>query len=123
MPVIQGFEPEEYAKHVAMYGDMLKPNMWVGVGSVCKRQGKPEKILAVLRAIKAVRPDLRLHGFGVKLTALKVPEIVGLLHTADSMAWSYHARKNGRNANDRNEAAVFASKVSILAKGTHDRIQ
>lgn len=114
MPVIQGYTPEEYVNHVKMYGGLLKPGMWVGVGSVCKRQGKPEAILAVLRAIKAARPDLRLHGFGVKLTALKVPEIVALLHTADSMAWSYHARKNGRSANDRDEAAAFTSKVDYL---------
>lgn len=119
MPVIQGFAPEEYVAHVRMYGDLLKPGMWVGVGSVCKRQGKPEAILAVLRAIKAERPDLRLHGFGVKLTALKVWEIVELLHTADSMAWSYHARKNGRSANDRNEAAAFASKVVTLTRNEH----
>jgi hypothetical protein len=115
MPVIQGFTPEEYADHVRAYGDLLEPGMWVGVGSVCKRQGKPEAILAVLHAIKAVRPDLRLHGFGVKLTALKVRAICELLHTADSMAWSYHARKNGRNANDRREAAAFADRVQALA--------
>lgn len=116
MPVIQGYAPEEYVAHIRMYGDLLNPGMWVGVGSVCKRQGKPEAILAVLRAIKAERPDLKLHGFGVKLTALKVWEIVKLLHTADSMAWSYHARKNGRSANCRNEAAAFASKVSTLTE-------
>jgi hypothetical protein len=116
MPVIQGYAPEEYASHVRMYGDLLKHGMWVGVGSVCKRQGRPEAILAVLRAINAVRPDLRLHGFGVKLTALRVREIVELLHTADSMSWSYHARKNGRSANDRGEAAMFASKVRSLTE-------
>lgn len=117
MPVIQGFAPEQYAEHIRMYGDLLTPGMWVGVGSVCKRQGDPKAILAVLRAIKGERPDLNLHGFGVKLTALKIPDIVGLLHTADSMAWSFHARKNGRSANDRNEAAAFASKVSMLTEG------
>lgn len=63
MPVLQGWTREDYARHVAMYGDRLTPGMWVGVGSVCKRQGKVSAIEDVLHAIKEVRPDLRLHGF------------------------------------------------------------
>jgi hypothetical protein len=58
-----------------------------------------------------VRPDLRLHGFGVKQTALLHPGVRELLATADSMAWSYHARRNGRSANDWREAAAFAQRV------------
>lgn len=69
MPVLQGFAPSDYANHVEQYGARLKPGMWVGVGSVCKRQGDPTAIVAVLRAIRAIRPDLRLHGFGVKKQA------------------------------------------------------
>lgn len=123
MPVLQGFAPEEYARHIEMYGDLLTPGMWVGVGSVCKRQGKPEAIVAVLRAIKASRPDLRLHGFGVKLTALKVRAVHDLLHTADSMAWSFHARKNGRSANDWREAQTFASRVDSLADARRGQLE
>lgn len=63
MPVLQGFAPSDYVRHLEMYGDRLKPSMWVGVGSVCKRQGNPELVADVLLAIKEVRPDLRLHGF------------------------------------------------------------
>lgn len=63
MPVLQGFEVEDYLRHIEMYGDRLTPGMWVGVGSVCKRQGDASVIEALLLAIKEVRPDLRLHGF------------------------------------------------------------
>jgi len=117
MPVLQGFTPEEYIVHLRAYGDRLAPGMWVGVGSVCKRQGDPAAILAVLRAIKAERPDLRLHGFGVKLTALKNAEIRGLLHSADSMAWSFSARKQGRDGNSWREALAFVRKVQSLTPG------
>lgn len=114
MPVLQGWLPGDYAAHLRAYGARLAQGAWVGVGSVCKRQGDPTLILAVLQAIKAVRPDLRLHGFGVKLTALKHPEVRALLHTADSMAWSFSARKQGRDANDPQEALDFWRKVSAL---------
>jgi hypothetical protein len=111
MPVLQGYAPDDYARHIEMYGDRLAPGMWVGVGSVCKRNGNPAAIVRVLQAIKDARPDLRLHGFGLKSTALSSPHITGLLHTADSMAWSFAARKQGRNANDWREAKRFAENI------------
>lgn len=115
MPVLQGFSPSDYARHVAMYGDRLTPGMWVGVGSVCKRQGDPKAIIAVLQAIHRVRPDLDLHGFGVKKTALLHPGVRELLATADSMAWSYAARKQGRDGNSREEAKSFEAVVNAAA--------
>jgi hypothetical protein len=115
MPVLQGFAPQDYVNHIRMYGDRLKPGMWVGVGSVCKRQGDPRAIVSVLQAISMERPDLLLHGFGVKKTALMHAGVRELLATADSMAWSYHARKNGRSANDWREAEAFAAAVNESA--------
>lgn len=88
--------------------------MWVGVGSVCKRNSNPRQIVDVLSAIHTTRPDLRLHGFGIKKTALKNPLIHWLLHSADSMAWSFHARKNGRDANGPGEALRFANEIGAL---------
>lgn len=113
MPVLQGYAPEEYVSHVRQYGERLPHGAWVGVGSVCKRNASPEKILDVLLAIKRERPDLRLHGFGLKMTALGNGIIRQLLETADSMAWSFAARKQGRNANDWRNAAAFADAISI----------
>lgn len=100
MPVLQGYTPAEYVRHIEMYGNRLRPGMWVGVGSVCKRNSNPAAIKAVLLAIKKARPDLKLHAFGLKVTALASALIRKLLETADSMAWSYAARKQGRNGND-----------------------
>lgn len=104
LPVLQGFAPGDYVQHIRMYGARLAPGMWVGVGSVCKRNGDPRSIAAVLIAIKNERPDLKLHGFGLKKTALGSDFITSMLHTADSMAWSFHARKQGRNGNSWREA-------------------
>lgn len=112
MPVLQGYHPAEYACHVQQYGVRLAPDAWVGVGSVCQRQGMPKAIARVLDAIHAVRPDLRLHGFGVKCTALCSPLVRAHLWSADSMAWSYQARKQGRNANDWREAQAFVHAIT-----------
>ena len=92
MPVLQGYTPESYVDHVKMYGDRLKEGMYVGVGSVCKRNTSPSSIVQVLKAIKKIRPDLRLHGFGVKTTALAWQDVRDNLESADSMAWSFAAR-------------------------------
>ena len=85
MPVLQGYDPEEYAKHVRDYGSLLKQNAWVGVGSICKRNSNPESIIDVLNAILEIRPDLRLHGFGIKKTCLQDSAIRDRLFSADSM--------------------------------------
>lgn len=99
---------------IRMYGAELEYGAWVGVGSVCKRNGDPRAIEAVLLAIQAERPDLKLHGFGIKLTALASGLVRRLLHSADSMAWSFSARKQGRNGNDWAEAERFRQNIEIM---------
>lgn len=111
MPVLQGYSPEEYLDHLADYGERLKLRHWVGVGSVCKRNSNPDSILQVLLGIKSARPDLRLHGFGVKRTALEHPIVRRLFFSTDSMAWSYAARREGRDANDPQEAISYGNKI------------
>lgn len=111
MPVLQGYAPSEYVDHIRQYGARLLPGMWVGVGSVCKRNGDPNAIEDVLLAIHRVRPDLRLHGFGLKITALSSGIVHQILHSADSLAWSYAARRQGRNANDWREARSYLAAV------------
>jgi hypothetical protein len=59
--------------------------------------------------------DLRLHGFGVKITSLRDAGVRGLLHSADSMAWSYNARMNGRDRNAWEEAAAFTKRIQEAA--------
>lgn len=112
MPVLQGYEPQDYVAHLAAYGDRLAHGAWVGVGSVCKRNGNPRAVEAVLLAIHRARPDLLLHGFGLKSTALSSWLVTELLHTADSMAWSFAARRAGRNPNDWREAMAWTSRIT-----------
>ncbi len=115
LPVLQGYTCEEYLRHLEAYGDLLKPGSRVGVGSVCKRNVKPDEVRHILTSIKRERPDLRLHGFGLKFTALLDPEIRKALYSSDSMAWSTAARyERPGSQNDWHEAKRYVQKVNAI---------
>jgi len=129
MPVLQGYLPHEYVECLRMYErrGLMPHGAYVGVGSVCKRNVNPETVVEVLSAIKRHRPDLQLHGFGIKITALKDPKVRALLASADSMAWSVDARhtrnrirKQGGDPttapspNDWRVAKAYTSRVQEL---------
>ncbi len=120
MPCIQGQVPGDYVEHLRMYGQILEPGEWVGVGSVCKRKND-SAIREVLRAIKGERPDLRLHGFGLKLTALRCAEVWDTLYSADSMAWSYAERMKRRDGlkgdpNGLAPALEFEERINTMPR-------
>lgn len=90
IPVLQGWEPDEYLRCWEMYeqaGVSLGDWHTVGLGSVCRRQN-----MAVAGTIVRSLVPLRLHGFGVKLTGLE--SYGDVLASADSMAWSLAGRHN-----------------------------
>ena len=113
MPVLQGFAVEDYLSHIDQYGDRLQEGQWVGVGSVCKRNSSPSEVEAILMAIKAKRPDLRLHGFGLKKTALKSGLVRSLLYSADSQAHSFGSTGQSKFANASNPliAKKYAEEI------------
>jgi hypothetical protein len=114
LPVLQGWKPADYARHATAYGERLQPGQWTGVGSVCKRNADPVAIAAIQRAILAVRPDLNLHMFGLKITAFGSRDVRRMTYSSDSMAWSLHARLHGRDGNDPDEATRYVDRVEAL---------
>lgn len=94
VPVLQGWHPDEYLAHVAMYaaaGVDVTKEATVGVGTVCRRQATAEGV-EIFRRLHAI--GVRCHGFGVKTEGLKKAH--QYLTSADSLAWSFHARKQRR---------------------------
>lgn len=91
MPVLQGRTPADYVHHMENYGDRLVEGQWIGVGSLCRRSIK--EVEAILLGVKMKRPDLCLHGFGVKRRMFSSDIVRSLLYSADSLAPSYRARK------------------------------
>ena len=114
MPVLQGFTPDDYRHHAQRLRPWISTNARVGVGSVCKRQTDFEELRRVLEAIKDVAPEWKLHGFGVKSTALRFGAICDLLWSVDSMAWSFAARREGRNANNISECLRWLGRVENI---------
>lgn len=47
LPVLQGYAPDDYVRHIHAYGARLAFDQWVGVGSVCKRNGDPREVAGV----------------------------------------------------------------------------
>lgn len=126
MPVLQGTRPEDYRRHLELYlnhsyreyfrddeKEWLQQGAMVGVGSLVRISSQPDLVEEILSAILELRPDLRLHGFGLKLNAFKNPKVVEALATADSIAWSLDARRAGRNANCWKEAVRYNTKVKV----------
>lgn len=129
LPVLQGYQPSEYIAHIRQYGERLAPGAWVGVGSVCRRNSQMAAAEAVIMAIHEERPDLRLHGFGLKTTALYSTIVQQCLYSADSVAWTWDARwarRHGdltRSQNNWREAQAFADRVTAKAGSKQRQFQ
>jgi len=91
IPVLQGSDTPSYLRCAALYrgqGVRLRRLPLVGLGSVCRRQGTAE--IGELACELGLR--FPLHGFGVKTQGLA--RYGHMLASADSMAWSYAARRS-----------------------------
>ena len=90
-PVLQGWEMADYWHHFDMY-EKRAPG-WrtgvVGVGSVCRRQ---ETDLASYLIRDLWMQKVRVHAFGYRRPGLA--KIAYFLHSSDSLAWSFCARKD-----------------------------
>lgn len=90
-PVLQGWDLRDYVSCVEAYGregvDLTSLPI-VGVGSVCRRQATREAV-SILKELSSY--GIRLHGFGFKLKGVRLAR--EFLVSADSLAWSYDARR------------------------------
>jgi len=92
-PVLQGWRPEDYLRHVEDYQDAdvrLTLCPVVGLGSVCRRQNTTtaEDLIRELSDM-----GIRLHAFGFKVLGLA--RAARYLASSDSLAWSLQARRSG----------------------------
>jgi hypothetical protein len=91
LPVLQGWTFGEYYdcwRLYELYGVDLRKEPRVGVGTICRRQ---DTARAAMLIHSLAADGLKLHGFGFKTEGLL--SCASSLASADSLAWSYHARK------------------------------
>jgi len=94
VPVLQGWQASDYLEHIAAYaaaGVELAKESLVGLGTVCRRQATAAAMRIVHTVVTAV-PAIRIHGFGFKVQGLAL--LGGHLASADSLSWSFQARRN-----------------------------
>ena len=103
VPTVQGSTLEQYEKHAIEISKIDRHPQTVAVGSVC-RLNSVERINEIVGAVRNVFWKSELHGFGVKIDSD--------FDSSDSMAWSIHERKNGRNGNCWLAAQKYHDKVS-----------
>jgi hypothetical protein len=114
-----------HRRHVDAYdraGIDLAAEPLVGLGSVCRRQATTQidRIVTTLAG-----QDLRLHGFGVKTAGLS--RYGWALESADSLAWSYAARREPALSGHRHKncanclayALAWRERVARRALGHH----
>ncbi len=136
IPVVQGWTVRDYLRCVDLYAAPLSRGgadldltavELVGVGSVCRRQGA-DAAGAVITGLREVGVG-RLHGFGFKVGGLR--RFGGMLTSADSMAWSYAARRAGNPlpgcsghincANCRRYAYSWHASTAAVFAAAHSR--
>ena len=93
IPVLQGWTLYDYLRHAEHYeqvGVRLREEPVVGVGTICRRQSSVSASL-VFGQLHADGLH-NLHAFGLKMQGL---DLAGkYLASADSLAWSYDARRS-----------------------------
>lgn len=117
-PVLQGWTSDDYHRHVELYDDhgvQLDQLPVVGIGSVCRRQAEDE-ISQVLHSVSSL--GIKLHGFGVKMQGLAKGGCA--LHSADSMAWSFSARREAPLPGCKSH--INCANCEIYAMGWRERI-
>jgi hypothetical protein len=117
MPVLQGWFPDDYARCADLIGEL--PEL-VGIGSVCRRPlGGDAGVIRVVQALSDRLPaHVRFHLFGVKGSAIAALAGHPRIHSVDSAAWDFAARRERqRNGQASNTIAYRAGYMRDWYQG------
>jgi hypothetical protein len=123
LPVLQGIDAEDYIECLHLYeegwwklqntygylyrfgGEEFARPHRIGFGSMCKRNGNPGEVEAILDQMEYDLANFHVHLFGFKTTGLNFKwEIASRIHSADSFAYS--KRDRDKNIHERDEPIV-----------------
>lgn len=104
-PVIQGHEKKQFVKFAEKLKHSDLPTNRVGVGTVCKRKGSDE-IYEIVKVIKDVLPDSKLHLFGATLHVWNDERFKGMFHSSDTAAWIRYDDESGMFPSNGDEEAL-----------------
>tara|TARA_Y100000310_G_scaffold307646_1_gene349947 strand:+ start:524 stop:1285 length:762 start_codon:yes stop_codon:yes gene_type:complete len=91
IPVIQGYEIDEFAECIRLMRRAAVPLGRVAIGSVCRRQ-RTKEIARLAWDLRLLLPQSSIHGFGVKISALHHPAVRACFNSIDTNAWEWWIR-------------------------------
>ncbi|MBV2149889.1 hypothetical protein KRZ98_16720 [Sphingobium sp. AS12] len=126
MPVLQGRTPHDYLRCLDGVAGLLRGSAVIGIGSMCRRPVHgPEGLLAVFSALDRALPrDIRLHGFGVKGTALShLAPLADRIASIDSSAYGVAARREAHAARSSKTDVLVADHMDRWTISQHQRVK
>jgi queuine/archaeosine tRNA-ribosyltransferase len=92
LAVLQGWEPDDYLRHLDALRDAGCLTEYVGIGSVCRRNREAEIREVILSVREALPQKYDLHAFGVKGSVLQFADVRAGLASADSQSYEMQAQ-------------------------------
>lgn len=86
--VLQGWENQDYLRHLDMYKDAGVIQPWFAIGFSLSRLNMATTLDTIMEIKRELPGWVKFHGFSVKLSTLnKFPRLAKFLYSADSAAW------------------------------------
>ena len=117
--VLQGWENEDYLKHLDMYKEAGVIQPWFAIGFSLARLSLPTTLSTIIDIRKSLPAWVKFHGFSVKLATLnKYPRLTKFLYSADSAAWiangAFHIPGSIQAGALNNFVEKMESKLAVL---------
>lgn len=125
MPVLQGRTPRDYERCADALSAIMRPDSVVGVGSMCRRNIEgPEGLVAVIAHLdRVLPPDVRLHAFGVKGSALPfLKSFDGRIASIDSQAYGVAARRDAHRRRVAKTDRLVAAHMKAWVRAQYDAL-
>lgn len=117
LPVIQGWLIEDYLYCIERMEkeSLIMPVM--GIGSICRR-GSQRNIVAIVSEIKRQLPKVKLHAFGVKISALNYNngELLNYLDSLDTAAWQFNEKDELGGWRPRSHQEIYKRLIGYQEK-------
>ncbi|RUV98351.1 MULTISPECIES: hypothetical protein [unclassified Mesorhizobium] len=119
MPVLQGWQPDDYLRCADLIDRFSPLPDLVGIGSVCRRHlGGPDGVVSVVDRLDSVLPHhVRFHLFGVKGAVAIALRGHHRIASIDSQAWDAAARREATKVRGK----VDGFTCDVAYRSTHLR--
>lgn len=112
--VVQGWSLDDYLYCLDEFRSAGLIRNYMAIGSICRR-GQLNTISKIITTLRQELPGwVKLHGFGLKITALENKAVWDSLYSIDTGAWDYNARWSKiRFKINPSDASLLAAKQYI----------